>query len=39
MGTFGQRPADPVVTAARAGDEAAFAALAELHRRELRVHC
>jgi RNA polymerase sigma-70 factor (ECF subfamily) len=27
------------VAAARAGDEAAFAALAERHRRELRVHC
>jgi RNA polymerase sigma-70 factor (TIGR02960 family) len=28
-----------VVRAARAGDEAAFAALAERHRRELHVHC
>jgi RNA polymerase sigma-70 factor (TIGR02960 family) len=30
---------DAVVRAARAGDEAAFAALAERHRRELHVHC
>jgi RNA polymerase sigma-70 factor (ECF subfamily) len=30
---------DPVVVAARAGDEAAFARLVERHRRELRVHC
>lgn len=30
---------DPVVVAARAGDEAAFAQLDERHRRELRVHC
>ncbi len=30
---------DPIVTAARAGDEAAFAQLVERHRRELRVHC
>ena len=30
---------DPVVAAARAGDEAAFADLAERHRRELHVHC
>jgi RNA polymerase sigma-70 factor, ECF subfamily len=30
---------DPVVAAARAGDEAAFAGLVERHRRELRVHC
>ena len=30
---------DAVVAAARAGDEAAFAALVERHRRELRVHC
>jgi RNA polymerase sigma-70 factor, ECF subfamily len=30
---------DPVVAAARAGDEAAFAQLVERHRRELRVHC
>jgi RNA polymerase sigma-70 factor (ECF subfamily) len=28
-----------VVAAARAGDESAFAALVERHRRELRVHC
>ncbi len=31
--------ADAVATAARAGDEAAFAALVERHRRELHVHC
>ncbi|MGE5290370.1 MAG: sigma-70 family RNA polymerase sigma factor [Micromonosporaceae bacterium] len=30
---------DGVVAAARAGDESAFAALVERHRRELRVHC
>jgi RNA polymerase sigma-70 factor (ECF subfamily) len=30
---------DAVVAAARAGDEAAFAALVERHRGELRVHC
>jgi RNA polymerase sigma-70 factor (ECF subfamily) len=30
---------DPVVAAARAGDEAAFTRLVERHRRELRVHC
>jgi RNA polymerase sigma-70 factor (ECF subfamily) len=30
---------DVVVAAARAGDEAAFAALVERHRGELRVHC
>jgi RNA polymerase sigma-70 factor, ECF subfamily len=30
---------DAVVAAARAGDEAAFAALVERHRVELRVHC
>jgi RNA polymerase sigma-70 factor, ECF subfamily len=30
---------DTVVAAARAGDESAFAALVERHRRELRVHC
>jgi RNA polymerase sigma-70 factor (ECF subfamily) len=30
---------DPLVAAARAGDEAAFGALAERHRRELHVHC
>ena len=28
-----------VLTAARSGDEAAFAALVERHRRELQVHC
>ena len=30
---------DPVVAAALAGDERAFATLAERHRRELHVHC
>jgi RNA polymerase sigma-70 factor (ECF subfamily) len=30
---------DEVVAAARAGDERAFAAVVERHRRELRVHC
>jgi RNA polymerase sigma-70 factor (TIGR02960 family) len=30
---------DPVVAAAKAGDEAAFAILVERHRRELHVHC
>ncbi len=30
---------DGVVAAARAGDESAFAALVERHRRELHVHC
>ena len=30
---------DPVVVAARAGDQASFAVLVERHRRELRVHC
>jgi RNA polymerase sigma-70 factor, ECF subfamily len=37
----GQDPIDDeaVVAAARAGDEAAFTALVERHRRELRVHC
>src|SRR4029453_1579052 len=30
---------DPVVQAAGAGDEAAFAELLERHRRELHVHC
>jgi DNA-directed RNA polymerase specialized sigma24 family protein len=30
---------DPVVQAARAGDEAAFGELAQRHRRELHVHC
>jgi RNA polymerase sigma-70 factor (TIGR02960 family) len=30
---------DPVVEAARAGDEAAFSELVERHRRELHVHC
>lgn len=31
--------AGTVMTAARAGDESAFAALVEPHRRELHVHC
>jgi RNA polymerase sigma-70 factor (TIGR02960 family) len=40
----GQRPMtnvepDPLVAAAKAGDEAAFATLVERHRRELHVHC
>jgi RNA polymerase sigma-70 factor, ECF subfamily len=30
---------DEIVEAARAGDEAAFSALVERHRRELQVHC
>jgi RNA polymerase sigma-70 factor (ECF subfamily) len=30
---------DPVVSAARAGDESAFAVLVARHRRELHVHC
>ncbi|MFF0573259.1 RNA polymerase subunit sigma-70 [Streptosporangium saharense] len=30
---------DPLVTAALAGDETAFAAVVERHRRELHVHC
>jgi RNA polymerase sigma-70 factor, ECF subfamily len=30
---------DPAVTAARAGDEPAFAALVERHRQALLVHC
>src|SRR5919108_4866471 len=33
------RTQDQLVGAAQAGDKAAFAALAEPHRRELRVHC
>src|SRR2546423_12279375 len=32
-------PEDPVVSAARAGDESAFATLVGRHRRELHVHC
>lgn len=37
---MGQGVAEPgVLTAARAGDEAAFSALVERHRRELHVHC
>jgi RNA polymerase sigma-70 factor (TIGR02960 family) len=40
MDRSGTRPApDETVTAAVAGDEPAFAALAERHRRELHVHC
>jgi RNA polymerase sigma-70 factor (ECF subfamily) len=40
----GQRPMtnvepDPLVAAAKAGDEAAFATLVDRHRRELHVHC
>src|SRR3954451_15479646 len=40
----GQRPMtdlepDPLVAAAKAGDEPAFATLVERHRRELHVHC
>jgi len=31
--------ADEIVSAAIAGDEPAFAALTERHRRELHVHC
>lgn len=34
-----QTEAASVVAAARAGDESAFAALAERYRRELQVHC
>jgi RNA polymerase sigma-70 factor (TIGR02960 family) len=30
---------DPIVDAARAGDESAFAVLVDRHRRELHVHC
>ncbi|MGH3082351.1 MAG: RNA polymerase subunit sigma-70 [Gaiellaceae bacterium] len=30
---------DPVIVAAQGGDESAFAALVEPHRRELQVHC
>jgi hypothetical protein len=39
--TGGTLPAaqDPVVQAALAGDEGAFAELVERHRRELHVHC
>jgi RNA polymerase sigma-70 factor (TIGR02960 family) len=37
--TRGDAAEDPVVAAATAGDEAAFAALVERHRRELHVHC
>jgi RNA polymerase sigma-70 factor (ECF subfamily) len=39
VGLSGAGDEDPVVTAARAGDESAFAALVERHRGELRVHC
>jgi hypothetical protein len=38
-GVLGAGDDDVVVTAARAGDEAAFAALVERHRVPLRVHC
>ncbi len=38
-GRSGQVRDDAVVTAARAGDEAAFTSLVQRHRRELRVHC
>ncbi|WTL69439.1 sigma-70 family RNA polymerase sigma factor [Streptosporangium sp. NBC_01495] len=38
-GRLGAGDGDAVVAAARAGDEAAFAALVERHRGELRVHC
>jgi RNA polymerase sigma-70 factor (ECF subfamily) len=37
--TRGDAAEDPVVAAATAGDEAAFAELVERHRRELHVHC
>src|ERR687891_557309 len=37
--TESQMAADGVVAAALAGDQAAFAALVERHRRELQVHC
>jgi RNA polymerase sigma-70 factor, ECF subfamily len=37
--TESQKAADGVVAAALAGDQAAFAALVERHRRELQVHC
>jgi len=30
---------DPIVYAARAGDESAFTELVQRHRRELQVHC
>jgi RNA polymerase sigma-70 factor (ECF subfamily) len=36
---LGAGDGDVVVAAAQAGDESAFAALVERHRRELRVHC
>jgi RNA polymerase sigma factor (sigma-70 family) len=32
-------PIDPLVAAARGGDESAFAAIVERHRRELHAHC
>jgi RNA polymerase sigma-70 factor, ECF subfamily len=34
-----RRTQDQLIVAAQAGDEAAFSALAEPHRRELRIHC
>ena len=36
---MGTAPVDPTVGAAIAGDESAFAAVTERHRRELHVHC
>jgi RNA polymerase sigma-70 factor (ECF subfamily) len=38
-GVVGSRDDDQLVAAARAGDEAAFAALVQRYRRELQVHC
>jgi RNA polymerase sigma-70 factor (ECF subfamily) len=38
-GTAGDTVGDAVVAAALTGDEGAFAALVERHRRELQVHC
>jgi RNA polymerase sigma-70 factor (TIGR02960 family) len=37
--TLGSAEQETTVAAARAGDESAFAALVERHRRELHVHC
>ncbi|MDX6556466.1 MAG: polymerase sigma-70 factor, subfamily [Miltoncostaeaceae bacterium] len=39
LATAPGRNDDEAVEAVRAGDQAAFAALAERHRRELQVHC
>jgi RNA polymerase sigma-70 factor (ECF subfamily) len=36
---MGEAPAEAVVAAARAGDEAAFSELVESYRRQLQVHC